>query len=485
MIKKLLPLLLLNLIIYFPSSAQIPLGYYTAATGLQCGALKDALNIIITNNHTALSYSTIDNIQMPIVDVIPNDANNASIIWDIYSNNNFGPEPFEYNSGQVTPGGFCGGTTPSVEGICWNKEHTFPRSWFKLGGSSYQQPTEADLFLVRPTDSKLNGRRGNIAYSTVSSPTFTFSAPGGMILDKIGPSSASGISTASSFEPNNAVKGDIARGYFYIITRYQGNLANWYSLNQATTDVDLVVDGITGGGTYPSLQLPYLTLLYNWHLLDPVDAKEINRNDLIYSQQNNRNPFIDHPEYVAAVFQCTGVVPVTLLDFTAQKNNESALLKWFATYETSFKQYDVERSTDGSVFNKIGEVAGQNLANYSFPDNELPKAAVIYYRLKMIDLDGKFRLSKIVSVKGDHYTSNAIVYPNPTLGDLHIRLSEALRSNSSLQVTDVSGRVVKQQLVNANTVIIDVDVKTLPSGRYFVRILNDTQLINQSFVVIK
>ena len=67
--------------------------------------------------------------------------------------------------------------------------------------------------------------------------------------------------------------------------------------------------------------------MFDWNNLDPVDAKEINRNNLVFTQQNNRNPYIDHPEYVLAVWQCTGVLPVTVTDFTAQKNNESVLLK--------------------------------------------------------------------------------------------------------------------------------------------------------------
>jgi endonuclease I len=471
------------------TSTGIPPGYYNATAGLTCAPLKNALSTIITTGQTTLNYSTIDNAQMPVVDTIRSDDGTTPIIWDIYSNNITGVEPFVFNSSQATIGGFCGATSPANEGVCWNKEHTFPKSYFKTGGSTYQQPTESDLFVVRATDLRINAFRGNLPYSIVGGATsYTFPAatttfPGVPILDKIGASTSAGF-TGTAFEPANSVKGDVARAYFYVLTRYQSNLSAWVSAN-TTTAVSTVVDGTTGGGTYPSFQLPYLTMLYNWHLADPVDAKELNRNNLVYSQQNNRNPYIDNPAYVALVFQCTGALPVTIIDFTATKKDESVLLTWYATQETAFKKYEIERSIDGRIFNKIGEVEGKNLANYNFTDNDLPRNSVVYYRLKMIDIDGRNDYSKIVSIKLNKNLSNALVYPNPALDNLNIKLYQLLEKNSTLTITDVAGRIVKQQAVNINTVNISVDVKTLSSGRYFVKIVNENQIINESFVIIK
>jgi endonuclease I len=475
------------------TNSGIPAGYYDAAAGLSCGTLKTALRNIITTGQIALNYSTIDNIEMPVVDTIRSDDALRSMIWDIYSNNNTGPEPFEFNSSQNPVGGFCGGSSPGSESICWNKEHTFPRSWFKLGGAAYQQPTEADLFIVRATDGKINSNRSNIPYSTTAAPTYQFPIPGAYpgypmppnpVLDKIGPSNYPGVTAASAFEPNNAVKGDIARGYFYILTRYENELSNWVSLNGATS-LTTVADGTTNGGLYPSFQLSYLKMLYAWNNLDPVDAKEINRNNLVFSQQSNRNPYIDHPEYVLAVWQCTGVLPVTVTDFTAQKNNESVLLKWYATFETNFKKYEIERSVDGLGFYKIGEVAGRNLANYSFTDNNLPKANTVFYRLKMIDIDAQFSNSKIVSVRIANNFSNALVYPNPSKGKLVVKLQQALTENSQLIIADMSARIVMQQQVTGGQRNIDLNVSQLAAGRYIIKISNSGELINQSFVIIK
>ncbi|HQR00559.1 MAG TPA: endonuclease, partial [Ferruginibacter sp.] len=360
-------------------------------------------------------------------------------------------------------------------------------------GSSYQQPTEADLFVVRPTDSKINGNRGNIPYSTVGSTSYQFPTAGAFpgypmppnpVLDKIGASNYPGVSAASAFEPHDGVKGDIARGYFYILTRYQNELSNWVSLNGAT-GLSVVADGTTGGGLYPSFQLSYLQMLYAWHNLDPVDAKESNRNDLIYSQQNNRNPYIDHPEYVALVWQCTGVLPVTIIEFTAQKNDEEVWLKWYATYETRFKQYEIERSENGSSFYKVGTLEGRNLVNYSFTDKNLPAGNIIYYRLKMLDIDGKFSYSKIVSVRSGIRFSHALVYPNPTKGSLTLELPRALTQSGDLIVTDLSGRTLMQQKISAGQSTCSLNMSQLPAGRYIIRISNASVLIRESVIVMQ
>lgn len=470
-----------------------PAGYYDAVGGLTCQNLKTGLRNIIANAQVSLSYGSLDDDQMPVVDTIRSDDGLSSIIWDIYSNNQSGPEPFTFNSSQNSSGGFCGGTTPSSEGGCWNKEHTFPRSWFKLSGSAYQQPTEADLFVVRPTDSKINGNRGNIPYSTVGSTSYQFPTAGAFpgypmppnpVLDKIGVSNYPGVTASSAFEPNDGVKGDIARGYFYILTRYQNELANWVTLNGAT-GLSVVADGTTNGGVYPSFQLSYLQMMYAWHNLDPVDAKESNRNDLIYSKQNNRNPYIDHPEYVALVWQCTGALPVTIIDFTAQKNNDEILLKWYATYETSFKQYEIERSENGSTFDKVGTVEGRNLASYAFTDKDLPGGNIVYYRLKMLDIDGKFSYSKIVSVRLNGSFSNAFLYPNPAVTNLTIKLQTPLTGHSELTVLDLSGRVLLQQKAAQGQLTIPVNIQSLPPGRYFIKISNNEQFIRQSFIITR
>jgi len=438
----------------------IPPGYYDPAGSLTCGPLKTSLFNIISANYNQLSYTPGVWNAYETTDLHRNDANNADIIWDMYSDNPAGAEPYTYTFSTNQCGSY------NSEADCYNREHSFPKSWFN---EAY--PMYSDLNHVFPTDGYVNNRRDNYPYGEVSAPTWT-SQNG----SKLGPNTYPGFNGVV-FEPRNEYKGDLARAQLYMVTRYENLVAGWQGNGNA--------NDILNGTAYPAFDTWDIKLMYKWHNQDPVSQKEIDRNNAVYAVQGNRNPFIDHPEYVYMVWQCTGVLPVTVTGFTAQKNNESVILKWYATYETNFENYEIQRSTDGIVFSKIGEVPGKNLANYSFTDNDLPEANTIYYRLKMIDIDGKFSYSKTVPVRLSENFSNAQVYPNPTNGKLTVKLQQALTGNSGLIIADVSGRVVMKQQVKNGQKNIDLDVSKFNDGRYFIKISNSNELINQSFVIIK
>jgi endonuclease I len=437
----------------------IPTGYYNAAAGLSCGPLKTALFNIIAANYHELTYGEVWTAYQT-TDMHRNDANTADIIWDMYSDNPAGAEPYTFTYGTNQCGNY------NSEADCYNREHSFPKSWFNDG-----YPMYTDLNHLFATDGYVNNRRGNQPYGTVNSPSWT-SLNG----SKLGPNSYPGF-TGVTFEPRNEYKGDLARGQLYMVTRYESQVAGWQGNGNA--------NDILNGTAYPALDNWYIKMLFEWHNADAVSTKEIARNNAVFALQGNRNPYIDHPEYVYLVWQCTGVLPVTIIDFTAQKNNESVLLKWYATFETSFKKYEIERSSDGINYYKIGEVAGRNLANYSFTDNNLPNANTVFYRLKMIDIDGKFSTSKIVPIRIADNFSNALVYPNPTKDKLVVRLQRSLTENSEVLIADLSGRMIMRQQANAGQKNIDLTVSQLPAGRYFIKISNHSEIINQSFVIIK
>lgn len=437
----------------------IPAGYYNAAAGLSCSPLKTALFNIISANYNPLTYAQVWTAYQT-TDMHRNDANTADIIWDMYSDNPTGAEPYTYTYGTNQCGNY------NSEADCYNREHSFPKSWFNDG-----YPMYTDLNHLFPTDGYVNNRRGNQAYGVVNSPTWT-SLNG----SKLGSNAYPGF-TGVTFEPRNEYKGDLARGQLYMVTRYENLVAGWQGNGNA--------NDILNGTAYPALDNWYIKMLFEWHNTDPVSPKEIARNNAVFSLQGNRNPYIDHPEYVYLVWQCTGLLPVTIIDFTAQKKSESVLLKWYATNEANFKKYEIERSTDGSNYYTIGEVTGRNLANYSFTDNNLPNANTVFYRLKMIDIDGKFSNSKIVSVRIDNNFYNVLVYPNPTRDKLVVKLQQPLKENSQLIIADLSGRIVMKQYVDGGQYNIDLTVSQLPAGRYFIKISNAAELINQSFVIIK
>ena len=452
----------------------IPAGFYDAAAGLSCQSLKTSLRDISSNGYVQLTYTPGVWNAYQYTDIHRNDANTADIIWDIYSDNPTGPEAYTYTYQTNQCGNYSG------EGSCYNREHSTPKSWF---ADAY--PMYSDVQHLYPTDGYVNNTRSNYPYGEVTNNTVSPSTNG----SKLGTGNNFGY-TGTVFEPINAYKGDLARTSFYMATRYENEIiANNWSAN-GTANALFLSPSDQPDAAKRKLQIYddwYLQTIYKWHNNDPVSQKEIDRNNAIYYQsgQNNRNPYVDHPEYVAQVFQCTAVLPVTLLSFTANRFNETALLKWAATFESSFRTFDVQRSTDGITFNSIGNVTGRNLVNYSFTDGNLPKSSVVYYRLKMIDVDGKFTTSKTVSIKLDNNFSNASVYPNPSFGKLTFKLDKALANTGILRITDITGRIVKTQEVLKAETNINVNVTGLQSGRYFISISNQSTVINQSFVVLQ
>ncbi len=456
------------------TSTGIPNGYYNTAEGLSCQPLKSALKTIISNSAVNIGYDGLWTAYQ-YTDIKPGTTN---IIWDIYTddNNPAVPETFNFVYGSDQCGNY------DEEGDCYNREHSTPKSWFNDAA-----PMHNDIFHVLPTDGWVNGARSNWPYGEVTNANFTS-------IDnqsKRGTGNNFGY-TGTVFQPHAAFRGDVARISLYMATRYEDQIIsqNWAGANSEAGPAMLTAGEEGFDADRRRLQIYntwYIRTMFKWMSEDPVSQKEIDRNNAVYYQsgQNNRNPFVDRPEFAALIWQCTGVLPVTITDFVAQKQNESVLLKWYATYETNFRLFEIERSTDGIGFYKIGEIAGQNFANYSFNDNELPTSSIIYYRLKMIDIDGTFNYSKIISVRLNNNFSNALVYPNPTTGPLNIKLAESIKNNTTLDVTDVTGRVVKQQQVNKGVVNINLEVSKLPAGRYFIRINDQQNLIRQSFVIAK
>ena len=242
----------------------IPLGYYDPAEGLSGELLRAALHDII-DGHSSISYTGLWT-AFYTTDDKPNGK-----VWDMYSDIPGGTPPYEYTFG-TDQGGSAGS-----EGSGYNREHSWPSSWY--GAVS---PMYTDVFMVYPTDNEVNNRRGSYPFGEVDAPTWT-SLNGSMV----GPCAYPGY-TGTVFEPIDEYKGDFARSYFYMSTRYYGEDASWPGSD------------MTAG----SQLLPWAeALLLAWHAADPVSTKEIDRNEAVYAIQSNRNPFIDRPEFVTKVFQ--------------------------------------------------------------------------------------------------------------------------------------------------------------------------------------
>ena len=256
-------LLLLSLVVL----AQAPANYYNTATGTGY-TLKTQLKTIISTGAIDKGYGALWTIY-PTSDVRADGK-----VWDMYSSCNL-----TFGSDQDT------GSSGTSQCQRFNREHSFPKSWFDDAS-----PMHNDAFHVVPADKYVNGIRGNFAYGIVGNANFT-SLNG----SKRGNNVAPGSPNATVFEPADEFKGDFARIYFYMATRYQDAVVGWIGND---SDGDSMLNG-TNTQVFSQWALD---MLYAWHIADPVSTKEISRNNAIYGYQSNRNPFIDHPEYVLSIW---------------------------------------------------------------------------------------------------------------------------------------------------------------------------------------
>jgi len=251
-------------------ASYIPAGYYSTATGSGAALKTQLYNKIKV--HTQRSY---DNLW---TDFQSTDKKPNGKVWDMYSNIPDGNSSYEFSFGTNQ----CG--TYAKEGDCYNREHSFPKSWFNEGTPMY-----TDLFHLVPTDGKVNGLRSNYMLGKVSSPTTT-STNG----SKLGTCSYPGY-TGIVFEPIDEYKGDFARSYFYMATCYENVISSWQKN-------DTYGDALLNGTSFPAFEAWALNMLLEWNTNDPVSQKEINRNQAVYNIQKNRNPFIDNPEFVNLIW---------------------------------------------------------------------------------------------------------------------------------------------------------------------------------------
>ena len=253
----------------------IPAGYYNNAIGFTGYTLKTKLKTIITNGHIAKSYNNLftDVKGFKATDVDNFYENDGSVL-DMYSEKPTATDAYNYS---YYANDKCGNY--QGESDCFNGEHMVPQSTYNS-----QSPMVGDIHQLTPTDGYVNNRRSNFPFGNVPSPSWT-STNG----SKLGSISVSGYS-GNAFEPIDEFKGDIARIMFYFATRYETQ-----------------VDGYTSFPMYNGTEnqvfkLAFLEMLWDWHNLDPVSDFEINRNDKAYLYQGNRNPYIDHPEYVQEIW---------------------------------------------------------------------------------------------------------------------------------------------------------------------------------------
>jgi endonuclease I len=251
--------------------------YYDSVNAQSGYTLKTELHNLI-NGHTSQGYSALWTFYKDhSLDVY---FENDGSILDIYSENPTSSENYNFTKVSDQCGNYSG------EGGCYNREHSFPKSWF--GGKV--EPMNSDVHHIYATDGFVNSKRSGYPYGEVASASFTSTNN-----SKLGSSTTALGYTGTVFEPIDEFKGDLARAYFYMAVRYENVISSWQNNS-------VYGDAILDGSSNRVFELWQLEMLKRWHANDPVSQKEIDRNEAAFGHQGNRNPFVDHPEYVDSIW---------------------------------------------------------------------------------------------------------------------------------------------------------------------------------------
>ncbi|PZX17418.1 endonuclease I [Breznakibacter xylanolyticus] len=289
--------------------AQIPQNYYLNADGKTGDELKAALYNII-KGHTTYPYTSSSTDTWDILKESDRDPDNAENVILLYSALSVNAAQ-EYNSAKG-----------------WTREHVWAKSRGDFGTS---QGAGTDCHHLRPENDNINSTRSNLYFDEGGSVVKYNNVATGCYKN----------SARYTFEPRDAVKGDVARMILYMAVRYEGK--------NGEPDLELT-ESIFGDGDKQPFMGVKSTLL-KCHAQDAVDDFERNRNEVVYKYQKNRNPFIDHPEFATAI----GGIPAGLTN------------KQAASYGVSLTAGMLNITTNTPIFRvEIRTITGQLLWNATY-----------------------------------------------------------------------------------------------------------------------
>lgn len=277
--------------------------YYSTVSGTGSTLLNN-INTKINQNFTTLGYGGLQ------AAYAETDVRSDGKIYDIYSNNT-----------NYTPGSSFASSYSNV-GDGYNREHTIPKSWW--GGSTSKQG--CDIYIVLPSDAKVNGMRSNYPYGETTTGT-SYKKSGDPSGNRLGSSTSTQYVSGTVFEPFEDRKGDLARVYFYAVAMYLKDGADNGAATKWTSGDGSKVFSASGNNGFVQ---KYLNMLLAWHTADPVSQWEITRNNNGENVQGNRNPFVDHPSWVDLI--------------------------WGGTYPSSGLNYENTNGGTASVVN--GQISG-------------------------------------------------------------------------------------------------------------------------------
>ena len=363
-------------------------GYYAGITGYGSTLKTNLHNLIRTTHTTRYSYDALW-IKLPYTDEDPN--NNDNII-EIYT-------------GWSVPKTYYGSGTSQ-----WNREHTWSKSHGDFGETP---PAGTDLHHLRPCDSTVNSAKSNKDFDYATNPYIDSSPYNGYPQD-------TGCKTSTyAWEPRDADKGDVARMIMYMAIRYEGT--------DTSFDLEIVDNTNTSGPNYGKL-----STLLQWHIIDPPDTREMQRNNRIQELQGNRNPFIDEPMYACQIWTPMPLNPtnITTTSFTANWAAPISATKYFFQLATDANFNNIVPGYDNL---DVGLTLSRNISGLS-------NGYTYYFRLR------------------SYFTSGYSMYSPYKEVNLTLPASAQISSGTTLTEGNLNNAVLELTLFNTtwrdNTLLI-------------------------------
>ena len=361
-----------------------PTGYYNGAEGLNGDDLKTALNEII-DDHVEFSYFAAKTI-FKLSDADPDNPDNVIQVYTGFSHDNS-----DYGN----------------SGLQLNREHVWAKSH---GNFADVPPMYGDVHNLKPAASSVNQDKSNLDFDN-----------GGEQHDV-----ATGCYfTDSTWEARDEVKGDIARIIFYMDTRYEGNNGE-----SNLTVVDYV-------NTYPLPEHGKLSTLLEWNAMDPPDEFERNRNNVIFSWQKNRNPFIDNPEYANLIWAGAQVSPITFANFENNPANpiENQVVNVNASVTSTLgaiTEIKIHWGLNFENLNNITDMENTGGDNYAVEIPGQNEAETVYF--KVVASDGTNTSSSIVY---NYYVSPVFTGQITSIYDIQGQTDESPYNGEIVNTTGV------------------------------------------------
>ncbi len=351
-----------------------PPGYYDSVDETDASTLRTTLHNVI-DDHQRFPYTSSATDTWNVLEAAQEDPNNSNNIIDVYRNRSHTK--------------IGGGTGP------YNREHSWPKSYGFPNDNSSNYPY-TDCYQLFLCDSGYNSSRSNKPFQNcnggcLEKTTDATQGQGGGSGSYPGNSSwTSGSNTQGTWETWVGRRGDIARAQFYLDVRYEGGTHGITGVSEPDlilTDSEALIDASHTGSNESVAYMGMLSVLLQWHAEDPVDDWERNRNDVVSSFQGNRNPFIDHPEWVDCIFSgnCGGAsgAPAAPNGLSAMPGDGFVDLDWADNAESDLEGYNAYRSTTpGGSYLLISTGL---LTESSFSDTSVINGTTYYYVVTAIN----------------------------------------------------------------------------------------------------